>query len=191
MWKEHSNLMFCSTSPYFVIAPAVLCRSLSGVAIMRLGPVSPRGINRRRLWTKVSRTTCVWHRKCFDLPSCSFVFASKHYFVLRKKHGVSVEPSFFSFFECALSVIGAEVRAWGARRATAFVMCRKSVAFFFEVDVLYTWTSLTFPCTIMNLSIYCWLSSIIDIIMYRCFFFFGIRLYSDVHHGSSQFTLDT
>ena len=45
MWKEHSNLMFCSTSPYFAIASAVSCRGLSGFAIMRPGPVSPSEIH--------------------------------------------------------------------------------------------------------------------------------------------------
>ena len=106
-----------------------------------------------------------------------------------KKHGVSVEPSFFPLFDSALSVIGAEVREVHGGRQPLGCPAR-ALPPFFEVDVLYTWTSLTLPCTIMNLSIvlttvdFLQLSSIIDIIMYRCFFFFGIRLYSDVHQFS-------
>ena len=66
--------------------------------------------------------------------------------IFMKTHMWSVETLFFPFFECDRCW-----GPWGARRATAFAMSRKSVVFF-EVDVLYTWRSLTFPCTIIHLS---------------------------------------
>ena len=61
-----------------VVALAGSSRSLSGFAMLRLGPVSPREILRRRLWAKVSRMMCVaqkaresssgadWLQLCFN-----------------------------------------------------------------------------------------------------------------------------
>ena len=75
---------------------------------------------------------------------------------------------------------------WGARRATAFVMSRNSVAFFWSGRLVYL-DEFDIPMyhhELVNIINYCWFSSILDIIMYRCFFFFGIRLYSDVHQFS-------